>query len=183
MQPVKYNIGTLFFLLGLSLTLPCRVAFSAAAPSNQPIYLEADQVDIDDKQGVSTYTGKVKMTHAELQIEADKMTVYRNKQQLQKIIAVGTPVQLHQAATATSKELRGEGLRLEYDAISGEMLLSENAQLHQEENDFSGNFIRYNLNNETVKAGKGELQNQRVRVVIRPKEAAKTAPPAPPSSP
>lgn len=180
MQPVKYKIGTLFFLLVLSLTLPCRVAFSAAAPSNQSIYLEADQVDIDDKQGVSTYTGKVKMTRAELQIEADKMTVYRSKQQLQKIIAVGTPVQLHQAATASSKEIHGEGLRMEYDAISGEILLSENAKLHQEENDFSGNFIRYNLNSEIVKAGKGETQNQRVRVVIHPKEAPKTTPSTPP---
>ncbi len=154
-------------------------AFAAAppAPADATIYLEADQVDIDDKQGVSTYTGNVKLTRNVMSITADKMTVYRDKQALKKIIALGAPVRLRQAASATSKAMAGEGLRMEYDAQSGEVLLNENAKLRQESNEFSGNFIRYNVNNETVKAGTGSAPGQRVHVVIHPKETPQ--PPTP----
>lgn len=169
MHHVKHAVC--FLSVFLTLSMP---ASHAATPSTHPvIVLEADQVDIDDKQGVSVYTGNVKMTRAELQIEADKMTVYRTRQDLQKIIATGAPVHLFQAATATQKEIRGEGLRLEYDAASGDMVLTENAKLHQEGDDFSGSFIRYNVKTELVKAGKSQNSDQRVRVVIQPKDAAK----------
>ena len=163
-------------------TLLLLVATSALAaapppPADATIYLEADQVDIDDKQGISIYVGNVKLTRDVMTITADKMTVYRDKQDLKKVIAVGAPVHLHQAASATSKETTGEGLRMEYDAQSGEVLLNDNAKLHQESNEFSGNFIRYNVNSETVKAGKGTTTGERVHVVIHPKEAPKTPTP------
>ena len=157
--------------------VPRAIAAAAPVPAAATIYLEADQVDIDDKQGISIYVGNVKLTRDMMTITADKMTVYRDKQDLKKVIAVGAPVHLHQAASATSKELTGEGLRMEYDAQSGEVLLNENAKLHQESNEFTGNFIRYNVNSETVKAGKGATAGERVHVVIHPKEAAKTPTP------
>lgn len=152
-------------------------AAAPAAPADATIYLEADQVDIDDKQGVSIYVGNVKLTRGAMTITSDKMTVHRDPQGLKKVIATGTPVRLRQAASATSKELTGEGLRMEYDAQTGEVLLNDNAKLRQESNEFTGNFIRYNVNNETVKAGKGTAAGERVHVVIHPKEAPK--PPTP----
>ena len=166
-------------LLLATLLLVSTGTFSAVAPAvaAATIYLEADQVDIDDKQGVSVYVGNVKLTRDTITITADKMTVYRDKQDLKKVIAVGAPVHLHQTASATSKAMTGEGMRIEYDAQNGEVLLNDNAKLIQESNEFTGNFIRYNVNSETVKAGKGATANERVHVVIHPKEAPKT--PAP----
>lgn len=165
------------FAFGMSIFLASSAQpIYAAAPVNPAIVLEADQADIDDKQGVSVYTGNVKMTRAELQIDSDKMTVYRTQQELQKIIATGAPVRLFQAATTTQKEIRGEGLRLEYDASSGDVILTENAKLHQGADDFSGNIIRYNVKSEMVKASKGQNSDQRVRIVIQPKDAASPAP-------
>lgn len=142
------------------------------ASAKAAIYLEADQVDIDDKKGISVYTGNVKLTRDVMTITADKMTVYRDKQDLKKVIASGAPVYLHQVASPTSKEITGEGLHVEYDAQSGEVLLNDNAKLHQDSNEFTGNFIRYNVNSETVKAGKGTAPGERVRVVIHPKETS-----------
>jgi len=167
------------FLLLTTLLSVSTGAFAAAppAPAAATIYLEADQVDIDDKKGVSTYVGNVKLTRDTMIITADKMTVYRDKQDLKKVIAVGAPVHLHQTASATSKAMTGEGLRMEYDAQNGEVLLNDNAKLLQESNEFTGNFIRYNVNSETVKAGKGATAGERVHVVIHPKETPKT--PAP----
>jgi lipopolysaccharide export system protein LptA len=167
------------FVISCILLLVTTRTFAAAppAPADATIYLEADQVDIDDKQGISIYVGNVKLTRDAMTITADKMTVYRDKQDLKKVIAVGAPVRLHQAASATSKETTGEGLRMEYDAQSGEVLLNDNAKLHQENNEFTGSFVRYNVNNETVKAGKGATAGERVHVVIHPKETPK--PPVP----
>lgn len=165
-------------LLPAAFLLVSTCAFSAAPPAPAAsIYLEADQVDIDDKQGISVYIGNVKLTRGVMTITADKMSVYRDKQDLKKVIATGAPVHLHQAASPTSKEITGEGLRMEYDALNGEVLINDNAKLHQDSNEFTGNFIRYNVNNETVKAGKGANPGERVHVVIHPKEAPKTAPP------
>lgn len=164
-------------LLPMICLLVATGAFVARAHAAATIYLEADQVDIDDKQGISIYVGNVKLTRDGMTITADKMTVYRTKQELKKVIAVGAPVHLYQIASATSREMTGEGLRLEYDAQSGEVLLNDNAKLHQDSNEFTGNFIRYNVNNETVKAGKGATPGERVHVVIHPKEAPKTPTP------
>ena len=167
-------------LLPIILSFVSTGSLAAAAPApaaDATIYLEADQVDIDDKQGISIYVGNVKLTRGGMTITSDKMTVYRDKKDLKKVIAVGTPVHLRQVATATSKEMTGEGQRIEYDAQNGELLLNENAKLHQESNEFTGNFIRYNVNSETVKAGKGATPGERVRVVIHPNEAPKTPTP------
>lgn len=177
MPRVDFLLPMLCLLVSTSSFIAGAHAAIPAAPADATIYLEADQVDIDDKQGISIYVGKVKLTRGAMTITSDKMTVYRDKQELKKVIAVGTPVHLRQAASATSKELTGEGLRMEYDAQSGEVLLNDNAKLRQESNEFTGNFIRYNVNNETVKAGKGATPGERVHVVIHPKEAPKTPTP------
>ena len=167
-------------LLPMALLFVSTGALAAAVPAptaDTTIYLEADQVDIDDKQGISIYVGNVKLTRGGMTITSNKMTVYRDKKDLKKVIAVGTPVHLRQAATATSKEMTGEAQRIEYDAQNGEILLNEDAKLHQESNEFTGNFIRYNVNSETVKAGKGATPGERVRVVIHPNEAPKAPTP------
>lgn len=167
----RINTIAIAFLFAVAL------AADAAPAPEESIYLEADKAEIDDKQGVSVYTGAVKLTRGALTVLADKLTVYRNKQELQKIIAVGVPVRLHQAAGPATKEARGEGRRVEYDPKSGDVLLQDNAVLHQERNEFSGNEIRYNVNSESVNATRGQAADQRVRVIIHPKESA--APPAP----
>ncbi len=153
-----------------------RIVNAAPVPE-EPIVLEADKAEIDDKKGVSVYTGSVKLTRGVLTVLADTLTVYRNKQELQKIIAVGAPVHLHQAASATTKETRAEGRRAEYDPKSGDVLLLENAVLQQDRNEFSGNEIRYNVNSEFVNATKGAAADQRVRVVIHPKDSSTASPP------
>jgi lipopolysaccharide export system protein LptA len=157
--------------------LAAAMAANSAPPPEEPVVLEADSAEIDDKKGVSVYTGNVKLTRGALTMTADKLTVYRQKQELQKVVAVGAPVHLHRAASATTKEARGEGQRAEYDPNSGDVLLLENAVLFQDRNEFRGNEIRYNLNSEFVNATKGASSDQRVRVVIHPKNS--DGPPAP----
>lgn len=165
------NNGKLIFVTSLLVLADAVHAAPPAAPP-QPLYLEADQVNIDDKQGVSVYQGNVKLTRGAMTITSDKMTVHRTKQDLQKIIASGTPVHLDQAASATTKEIHGESLHAEYDAQSGEILLTESAKLRQDADEFTGDVIRYNVNTEIVDANKGK-SDQRVRVVIHPKSDAK----------
>ncbi len=160
--------------LGSALLLLMSIATAtvrAAPPSEDPLILEADKAEIDDKKGVSVYSGNVKLSRGPLTVNADKLTVYRDKQELKKVVAVGNPVHLHQLATATTKEIRGEGQRAEYDPKSGDVLLLQNAVLFQDRNEFRGNEIRYNVTNESVNATKGEAADQRVRIVIHPKNS------------
>ena len=79
-------------LFSIACLLVSTGALAAAPPGPaSTIYLDADQVDIDDKQGISIYVGNVKLTRDLMTITADKMTVYRDKQDLKKVIAVGAP--------------------------------------------------------------------------------------------
>lgn len=137
---------------------------------NNTIYLEADRVEIDEKQGISKYEGNVKLTRGDMSITADTMTAYKNSKELQRVLAVGNPVHFKRNATETQKEIRGQAQKLEFDAIKDTVVLSDNAKLWQDQNEFSGNTIKYNIAKELVTASGGSSKQERVHVIIHPKD-------------
>ncbi len=163
----------------LLLAAVMRAAVGAPTPQlDERIELEADRVDIDEKFGYSTYAGNVKMTKGDISIGADIMTVYKQQDQLQKIIFQGAPVRFEQLAGADHKAVKGQANLIEYNAASRIITLTENAELWQEQDRFSGNVIRYDIDQKLVSAQKSETGQDRVKVIIHPKSgdspAAKT---------
>lgn len=136
--------------------------------AKQAIYLEADRVDINDKEKISTYQGNVKLSHGNITILADKIIAKKNKNGLGKLLATGNPVKLNRTQTDEQKEIRGEALEIEYDTEKERVKLKNNAKLWQSNDQFTGNLIIYNVAMETVTANKGNEKNGRVRVVIHP---------------
>jgi lipopolysaccharide export system protein LptA len=137
-----------------------------------PITVEAETAQIDVKAGTSIYKGEVIMIRGNITIHADTLTIYTQDKKLKRAIAEGAPVRFVQAAdpATETREIRGEGLHMEYLADTEFLILTEQAHLWQEANHFSGNRIEYEIPKELVKAAIGKDGKQRVQITIQPEE-------------
>ncbi len=146
---------------------------------NQPMYVEADRADIDDKRGVSVYRGNVRITQGTLQLTAAELTVHSKGGDIIKAIAVGQPATYRQRPDGKDTDIEAEALRMEYFAAEQKIILLEKARVTQGGDSFSSEKIHYDIGKDVVKAGDG-TPGDRVRITIQPKPRS-TAPadPAP----
>ena len=70
--------------------------YALTSDKNEPILIEADQVQIVEKTGLSTYTGNVKFQQGSIKIEADNIVIYTEKKKFKKAIASGSPAHFTQ---------------------------------------------------------------------------------------
>ncbi len=152
-------------LLLLLLLLPLQ-ARALSGDREQPIYLEADSVEIDEASGVSVYIGNVVVSQGSMRLEADKMWIHRRQGETEKIVAVGKPVRFRQQMDKSHEEARGHALKITYFIKKDEIYLFDEAVLQQGKDEFSSDRITYLRSRSLVKAGASAQGKQRVRVVI-----------------
>ncbi len=169
------------WLLALCLMLP---AAAHALPSDreQPIYIEADSVEIDDTRGVSVYRGKVRYTQGTTELTADEATVYSKDRKLRKLVAKGRPAHYSTLPEGEKEKMTAEALTIVYLADKKVYEFHGQAHLWHEGNEFFGAFISYDAQHDLVNAHKGKQGEGRVRVIIMPekKPEKKKEEPAPP---
>jgi lipopolysaccharide export system protein LptA len=155
----------------------CFIALAAVAPGafsapainkEEPIKIEADRAKIDEKQGISTYSGHVVLSQGNMQINADKLIVHHVEGRLSHITAVGKPVRFDQSSSSEQQGIHGEAMTMEFFAAEERLLLLEKALLSQGGNTFSGNRIEYDTKREVVTAGVSPTGKERVQVTIQP---------------
>jgi len=77
--------------------------YAADDDKNQPLYLQADSVSLDNKTGESQYVGHVTVQQGSSYLTADRATVHTDKDhKIQEAIAYGTP--LNQAHYRTQSD-------------------------------------------------------------------------------
>lgn len=151
------------------------LAYANTEDTQQPIHIEADRAEINEAQGVMTYTGHVVLRQGGIELRADTVVVYAREDVLQRITAEGAPVHYRQER-ADQKEIRGASQRMEYDAETKRLLLLGEAEFWQGGNRFSGNRIQYDQVSERVIASAGEAgvgpdeAAPRVTVTLQPRE-------------
>lgn len=159
-------LGTAF--LGL---LMLAAAFQAAAlesDKNQPVYIEADSVEINDRTGVRTYQGNVLMTQGSVRITADKVTVTKQEDGSDQVLATGAPVTFQQQREGEQDLAKGRALRVEYDMNSDIVKLYDQAQLTQGKDKLINDRITYDKKREVMWAGASQQGKQRVRITLQP---------------
>ena len=157
-------------LLLLCLISP-RVLWALATDKEQPIAIEADSLDIDDKEGISTYRGNVRVTQGTILVLAEVVTVYSKERELQQVVAVGTPASFRQEVEGEDGEIRAQGDVVNYYPATDRIVLSGGAHLWRGKNEFLGNRIEYDSLQDIVKASAAESGEQRVKVIIQPESA------------
>lgn len=135
----------------------------------QAIRISADEALRDDKQGVTTYQGNVRMIQGTLQISADTITVTDKEGRAQTVVAQGKPAKLQQQPAADQAILYAQAQRIEYQNDTGKVRFLRDARIEQDGSKVTGNTIDYDIDEQIVKANAGDKDNGgRVEVVIPP---------------
>lgn len=146
-----------------------RAALALTGDTTQPIHIDANTADYDDKTGVSIYRGNVRLIQGSMVLTGDKITITAPGQKLQKIVAEGSKDRL-----STFKMLRDDGEAvyaeaefMEYDLGKNQILLLRHAWVEQGGNKIASDRILYDTVKETVDAG-DVTQGSRVKMIITP---------------
>ncbi|MEN8179462.1 MAG: lipopolysaccharide transport periplasmic protein LptA [Pseudomonadota bacterium] len=158
-------------LLVLIVFLPA-LCHGLSTDKDQPIYLEADSVEINEASGISIYQGNVLITQGSLKLWADKMWIHRSKGGIEKIVTQGNPTHFRQLMDNSPEEIRGSAKKAELFLDVDELHLSQDAILEQAQDRFQSDRIIFLRSKSQVKAGASAQGKERVRVIIEPTQTS-----------
>jgi lipopolysaccharide export system protein LptA len=186
-------------LLGSALTLAVCLFLAGPAQAlesdrNQPVSIDADNMEIDMQTGVRTYTGNVVVTQGTLVIRGDKIVVRYNEGLVKDATSYGKPATFKQRPDGKDEDVKGRAPKMYLDKVANKLFMYEDAVLVQGKDTIHGKEIVYNIttNKMTVKSGRqkatpstakagSEVQTTesgRARIVIQPKNRTGGAQPA-----
>lgn len=170
-------------LLAPSLAVCTLAAQALPEDRQQPVNLVADRAEMNQQTGVATYEGNVIVTQGTLRLTGDKVIVYTQDGELQRMESFGKPTTFKQKPAADKEEILGESLKLEYEAKTGIVTATGKAKITQVKDTFTGDRIEYDVNKDLVKARGGESTG-RVQIILQPKpEGGTPVPGAKPAQP
>ncbi|MBT4145524.1 MAG: lipopolysaccharide transport periplasmic protein LptA [Gammaproteobacteria bacterium] len=159
------------YFLGLSLVFSPSV-FAIDGDTAQPVSIESNSGFYDDKKGVSIYTGMVIVMQGSMRMDADKVVVYMENREIQKLVATGTPVKFQQTPEEGKEDVHGKALTAEYYPETKLLIMVEEAVVWQGKNSTASERIEYDRIAEVVKAGSSGSDSKRVHVILQPKDGA-----------
>ena len=140
-------------------------AHALESDRKQPIEIEADQGELDQKNQSTTFSGNVVIKQGTLNIRAASVNVVRSADGQQTMKASGSPVRFGQTLDGGKGTVNGEANQVEYSSASNVVKLSGGDKAE-------GAVITYNTRTEvyTVSGSKaaGGKPGKRVNIVIQP---------------
>lgn len=143
----------------------------AQEPTQQPISVVADRLEMSSETGLSTYQGNVEMRQGNMLLRADSLQIRSSGKTLKSVTARGNPAYLERPDPQSGEILKATAGHIEYRIDDNLLEMRGAAQLWRGNDEFSGEHIIYELENRVVRAfgqKEGE-ENGRVRVIIQPK--------------
>jgi len=163
-------MGIVRTLALLVLLLPCQL-WALSTDRDQPIEVEADELEVRELERISIYLGNVKLVQGSLEINADRVVLHFNEaNDLTLMEMTGTPATLRQLDD-NQQELRGEAKQIDYTQSDSMLILRDSARLSQAGDTIESDLIRINTQNNSLQAGSIESE-QRVKMLIQPKQDA-----------
>lgn len=168
-------VNTLPLLLSLSAALGSVSAWALPSDREQPIRIQADSAELDDKQGVAVYRGDVVITQGTMKVTGDTVTITQNAQgDVEVFTSVGKPAYYEQLPSTDKQIVKAYGLTIQYFMANERVVLIDQAKVIQEGNTFEGEKIVYDTQRQIVNAGRATGTNvtaprPRIDMVIQPK--------------
>ena len=136
---------------------------------DQPIHITADQALRDEKKGMTVYSGNVHMSQGSLRISADKITIFHSTEELDRVIAEGSPATLQQQPDPEKGPVHARARVITYFRTEERVHLQREAHIEQDGAIVTGDSIDYLVAEELVKADSDQQEaGSRVQVVIPP---------------
>jgi len=150
----------------------------------QPIVIEAQAAEADNRTRITVYRGDVVIIQGTLRITGDTVWIhYDSSNTITKAVSVGTPAKFRQLPDGKKDYMTADAERMEYHADQDVILLLGNARYGEGKDKISAPRIIYDSRQGRVKAGadpdKGKSsglatgesdKSDRVRITITPKK-------------
>ncbi|WP_426149810.1 lipopolysaccharide transport periplasmic protein LptA [Pseudomonas sp. DC3000-4b1] len=169
-------VKTLPFLLGLGAALGSVNALALPTDRNQPIHIQSDDAQLDDKQGVAVYTGDVVITQGSMKITGNKVTVTRAANgDVDVFTAVGNLAYYEQKPAVDKPIVQAYAVTIQYFAAQDRIVLIDKAKVINDGNTSEGEKIVYDTVRQVVNAGRATgskltAPRPRIDMVIQPKK-------------
>ncbi|MCE8014611.1 lipopolysaccharide transport periplasmic protein LptA [Halomonas sp. MCCC 1A17488] len=156
-------------LIGLASIGP---AMAQQRDAEQPIEVEADRLDLDDRAGTAVYTGDVDIRQGSMRLTGDRVEFQRNAAgELSRATARGERAYIEQQPDPEQPVVRGWGRTIVYHVAERRVELIDRAELHQGGDTFDGGYLEYFLDRRVVQArsqSEGVEGSQRIRMTLQP---------------
>ena len=169
------NAAKFFPLLGALLFTTSTQLHALPEDRNQPIHVQADTAELDDRNGVAVYRGSVVITQGTLKITGHTVTITRTANgDIDVFTALGTPAYYEQLPAPKKSLVQAYGLTLQYFVSNNRIVLIDQAKIVQEGSTFEGEKIVYDTQRQIVNAGRATgssvtAPRPRIDMVIQPK--------------
>lgn len=164
------QVNPLVIIYTLALLGSVFHAHALTTDKDQPIQIEADRLDIDDKRHLSTYQGNVEMRQGSLTIRAERIVFHFNdKNDLLHLEISGTPAEFNQL-NDEQQVVSGSANTILYYENESLLKLQGNARFQSNEDIIESELISVNTDTNALKAGDSESK-QRVRMLIQPQSS------------
>lgn len=132
------------------------------------VHIRADNMKYDMKSGVSSYTGNVRITHNDMELEGDAVTLKQQGSEIEQLSVTGKPARYRQT-TENGETIIAESLGMTYSTTRNQLVLTDNARLEQAGHIVESQRITYDTELEVVIAGQINPQD-RVNITLTPKK-------------
>ncbi len=167
---MKYRLPLPEAMLAIALTgfLTLAAAADRDPDSNRPIHIEADSLQVNQKQHHAHYSGHVHVTQGSFELRADTLDVYTRDGRLHKLVATGSPARFKKYDHEKQVWTHGEALTITYlIKPQKHLLLQKRARITREKGEtLSGERIVYQMQSGTLSAQ--GTPGKRVHVVLPP---------------
>ncbi len=144
--------------------------FALQQDAQQPIEIKAHTVLIDERTGVSIYTGNVKVSQGSLRLSAETVHVFSVKNQVNKMIAKGDKnkrAHYQQNQVNQQRFIEANALNITYLVGQESLHLKGKAHLIQGFDSFRGDTLDYDVKNNKIVAKQSKDGTQRVKFKIK----------------
>ena len=169
-------VKTFPLLLCLGAVLGSASAWALPSDRDQPIRVQADSAELDDKQGVAVYRGNVVMTQGTMKITGDTVTITQDANgDIDVFTSVGKPAYYEQKPDVDKDIVKAYGLTIQYYASNERIVLIDQAKVIQQGNTFEGEKIVYDTQRQIVNAGRATGSNisvprPRIDMILQPRK-------------
>lgn len=137
--------------------------------ADQPITIDSNTATYDDITATSTYTGNVISVQGSIRVNSEKLVVYLQDGEAEKLVFTGKRAKFRQTPSEGSEDIIGEALTGEYYPKKNLLILIDEATVWQGNGIYSSDLIEYDIKTSLVKAGEKSSDNKRVHVILKPK--------------
>jgi lipopolysaccharide export system protein LptA len=145
------------------------VCWGVPEDADQPINIRADTAELDETKGLAIYRGSVQLDQGTLRVTADTMTIELVDQKVVRITAEGNLAHYQQQLNPDEETVRADAETIIYHTQAERVELIGQAYLTENDNEFRGTLIEYDMRAGKVNARATE---GRVEMILSPAERA-----------